>query len=68
MSQSYDNLSQFFESVVYFRINRSLNHVIISEQHSFRSQKSTITSSIAFTFYLSEVIEHKGQVDVIFTD
>jgi hypothetical protein len=45
-----------------------LNHVIISEQHGFRPQKSTVTSSVAFTSYLSEVIEHRGQVDLIFTD
>ncbi|KAL4119107.1 hypothetical protein QTP88_011963 [Uroleucon formosanum] len=35
------------------------------EQHRFRSQKSTITSSVVFTSYLSEVIEHRGPVDVV---
>jgi len=27
------------ESIIYSRIKRSINHVIISEQHGFRSQK-----------------------------
>jgi len=62
------HIGKLFESIVYSRIKRSLNHLIISEQHGFRSHKSTVTSGVAFSSYLSEVIEHRGQVDVIFTD
>ncbi|XP_060873849.1 uncharacterized protein LOC132947567 [Metopolophium dirhodum] len=62
------HIGKLFESIVYSKIKRSLNHLIISEQHGFRSHKSTVTSGVAFSSYLSEVIEHRGQVDVIFTD
>jgi hypothetical protein len=62
------HIGKLFESIVYSRIKRSLNHLIISEQHGFRSHKSTVTSGVVFSSYLSEVIEHRSQVDVIFTD
>jgi len=62
------HLGKLFELIVYTRIKLSLNHIIISEQHGYGSQKSTITSSVvAFTSYLSKVIEHRCQVDVIYT-
>lgn len=62
------HIAKLFESLVYSRIKRSLNHIIIDEQHDFRPGKSTITSIFVFTSYLTDVLEHRGQVDVIITD
>ena len=62
------HLAKLFESLVYSNIKRSLNHIIIDEQHGFRPGKSTVTSSVVFTNYLLDNIEKGGQVDVVFTD
>lgn len=62
------HIVKIFESLICNRIKRSLNHVIIEEQHGFRPGKSTITSSIVFTTYITECLEQKNQVVVIYTD
>lgn len=62
------HLAKLFESLVYSNVKRSLNHLLIDEQHGFRPGKSTVTSSVAFTTYLLDNIEKGGQVDVVFTD
>lgn len=61
-------ITKLFESIVYFCIKRTLNHVIIDQQHSFRSGKSTATSSVVLTSYILGSFDNKDQVDVIFTD
>lgn len=62
------HIAKLFESLVYSKIKRSLNHIIVDEQHGFRPGKSTTTSSVIFTSYLTDAIENRGQVDVILTD
>lgn len=48
----FHHLSKVFESIVYTCIKRSLSYIIIYQQHGFRSDKSTATSSVVFTFYI----------------
>jgi hypothetical protein len=62
------HLSKIFELIALTNIKRSLNHVIIDQQHGFRPGKSTVTSSVIFASYILDRFDVKEQVDVIFTD
>lgn len=62
------HLSKIFESIVYTCVKKSLNYIIIDQQHDFRPGKSTTTSSIVFISYILNSFDKKDQVDVIFTD
>lgn len=61
-------LSKLFEFIVYSCIKPILNHIVIEKQHGFRPRKFTISNSVVFTSYLTECLEQKSQMDVIFTD
>jgi hypothetical protein len=43
------HIAKIFESIVYNCIKRSVNHILIPQQHGFRPGKSTITSGVYFT-------------------
>lgn len=62
------HLAKLFKSLVYSQISKTLNYIVFEEQRGFILGKSTVTSSVAFATYISEVIEHGGQVDVVLTD
>jgi len=62
------HIAKVFESVVYHCIKRSLNHILIDEQHSFRPGKSTCTNGVSFLSYIIENFESGSQIDVIITD
>jgi hypothetical protein len=40
------HISKIFESTVYFSIKRSINHILMNEQHCFSSGKSTVTCTL----------------------
>jgi len=61
------HIAKLFE-FVYSNIKRSMNHIIIYEQHGFRPGKSTVTSNVVFASYLTDTLESRGRVDVILTD
>lgn len=62
------HLAKLFKSLVYSQISKNLYHIIIVEQRGFRLGKSTVTSGVAFATYISKIIEHSDQVDVVLTD
>ena len=62
------HIAKLFELVVYQCIKRSLNHILIDEQHGFRPGKSTCTNGVSFLSYIIENIESGSQIDVIITD
>jgi len=62
------NIAKLFESIIYHCTQRSLNHIIIDDQHGFRQGKSTVTSCLAFTTYILDSFEQGCQVDAVFTD
>lgn len=55
------HLSKNFELKVLTNIKRSLNHVIIDQQHGFWPGKFTITSSVLFTSYILDSFDVKEQ-------
>jgi len=62
-------LGKLFELVIYNYIKQSLNHILISEQHRFRTGKSTINlRSISFSLYISECLKSGSEVYIIMTD
>lgn len=51
------HLAKLFVSLLYSRMNISLNHIITEKRHSCRPGKSIFTSGVAFIAYLSDAIE-----------
>jgi hypothetical protein len=62
------HIAKLFESIVYSCIKRSLNHIIVDDQHGFRPGKSTVTNCLVFTSYILESFESGCQVDSVFID
>ncbi|KAF0715593.1 Uncharacterized protein FWK35_00034356, partial [Aphis craccivora] len=60
------HIAKLFESIIYSCVKRSLNHIIIDDQHGFRPGKSTVTNSLVFTSYILESFESGCQVDIVF--
>ncbi|KAL4088953.1 hypothetical protein QTP88_024031 [Uroleucon formosanum] len=60
--------SKLLESIVYTNIKRSLNHILVADQHGFRPGKYTTTCILALTSYILESFESDCQVDAVFTD
>lgn len=58
------DLAKLFESLVYNRIKRNFNHIIINEQHGFKYD----TRGIVYTTYITGSVERGNLVAVIFTD
>lgn len=62
------HIAKLFESIVYSCVKRSLNHIIVDDQHGFRPGKSTVTNSLVFTSCDLESFEIGCQVDTVFID
>lgn len=62
------HIAKLFESIIYSCVKRSLNYIIIDDQHGFRPGKSTVTNSLVFTSYILESFESGCQVDTVFID
>jgi len=62
------HIDKLFESLVLQSIQKSVNHVLIDEQHGFRSGRSTTTCNAIFTSYALDAFSNRSQVDVIYTD
>lgn len=62
------NFAKVFEMSVYTCIYPLLQDSISLHQHGFVKSRSTATNLVTFTQYTSEVIDARGQVDVVYTD
>ena len=62
------NFSKVFEIVLYDRIYLSVRNQISTYQHGFMSNRSTVTNLAVFNQYISNILDNKGQVDVVYTD
>lgn len=62
------NFSKVLESILYKHIFSSVRHLISPLQHGFMPERSTITNLACFKQYTSEIVDKKGQVDVLYTD
>jgi len=48
------HISKLIESIVYTNIKRSLNHILVADQHGFHPGKSTTTCTLVLTSYILE--------------
>lgn len=62
------NFAKIFEISVYSRVFPCIRNSIVPEQHGFFANRSTSTNLVYFTQYLSNVLDCRGQVDVVYTD
>ncbi|XP_063921238.1 uncharacterized protein LOC135136039 [Zophobas morio] len=62
------NFAKTFESIIYETIYNSVKPFISSYQHGFMANCSTVSNLAVFSQYLSDSLDDKCQVDVIYTD
>ena len=62
------NFSKVFEIVIYNRVSTPLKNILLSSQHGFIKGRSTVTNLLCVTQYLTDALEARSQVDVIYTD
>lgn len=60
--------AKIFELIIYKRIFYQVKNAISIHQHGFMPKRSTTTNLINFTQYISEALENRTQVDVLYTD
>lgn len=62
------NFSKVFEILIHSILSYHVKNVIVPEQHGFMEGRSTVTNLVCKSQFLSEVLDRRGQVDVIYTD
>ena len=62
------NFSKILECIIHKRIYFQVKTLVSPEQHGFVEKRSTITNLAYFSQFVSEAIDRKSQVDVIYTD
>lgn len=62
------NFSKLFEIVLYNRIYPSVRNLISQSQHGFMRHRSTVTNLAVLSQYVSNIVDNRGQVDVVYTD
>lgn len=62
------NFAKLFEMLLYDRIYLSVKCYLSTNQHGFMNGRSTTTNLIQFGQYVSQALDNKQQVDVIYTD
>lgn len=63
-----NTVSKIFELILFDRIYHTVGAYISPAQHGFLPKKSTLSNLLSFTQYVHEAIQHRAQVDVIYTD
>nr|CAI5849869.1 unnamed protein product [Callosobruchus analis] len=63
-----NNFSKVFEMTLYRLIYFQTSHLMSDSQHGFMKGRSTITNLAEISQTLSEALDDRGQVDVIYTD
>lgn len=62
------NFAKVFEIVLYNRIYPSTKYILSPYQHGFVSNRSTVSNLATFSHFVSNELDNKCQVDVIYTD
>ena len=62
------NFAKLFESIIAYYLYNHVSHCIAVEQHGFMKGRSVNTNLCNFTQYISDALDDKRQVDVIYTD
>ena len=55
------------EILIHTVMSGHLKNIIVPEQHGFIEGRSTVTNLICKTQFINEVLDGRGQVDVIYT-
>lgn len=62
------NVAKIFETILHKHIYRQVKHLISPDQHGFVENRSTTTNLCCFSQFATEILDQRGQVDVIYTD
>lgn len=62
------NFAKVFEMSVYAHVFPRVRDHIAIEQHGFFPNRSVVTNLTTIAQYLSDVVDSRGQVDVVYTD
>lgn len=62
------NFSKIFEHLLYIQIFHNVKPLISEHQHGFMSGRSTTTNLLHITQFISEAVDNREQIDVIYTD
>lgn len=62
------NFSKLLEIVLYNRIYPLVRNSISPSQHGFMCHRSTVSNLAVLLQYVSNVLDNRGQVDVVYTD
>lgn len=62
------NFAKVFEASVYTYIYSDIKNSISIYQHGFMEKRSTVSNLACLTQYISESLDNRGQVDVVYTD
>lgn len=62
------NFSKLFEVVIYNSIFPTIRNYISTHQHGFMTNRSTTSNLAYISQYISNAINDRGQIDVIYTD
>ena len=62
------NFAKIFDQLIYQQLLPNIKPYISTAQHGFLSGRSTTTNLLNIVQTISEVIENRGQIDVIYTD
>lgn len=60
--------AKIFESIITDQLGTFFKPYIINEQHGFMPGRSTTTNLMIYTQFLLNALEHRSQVDAIYTD
>lgn len=63
-----NNFSKIFEQVIYQSILYNVRPYISDHQHGFLPGRSTVSNLATLSQDISEILDKRGQVDVIYTD
>lgn len=62
------NFAKVFEAAVYATIYSGVKNSISNHQHGFMEKRSTSTNLACLTQFITESLDNRGQVDVVYTD
>lgn len=62
------NFAKVFESYIYSCLYSNVKSLISSNQHGFYRGRSTVTNLVSLTQFISQELDARGQVDVVYTD
>lgn len=64
----FPNFAKVFEASVYTTIYSTIKNLISTSQHGFMEKRSTVSNLTCLTKFVSDSLDKRGQVDVVYTD